>query len=70
MKLINFLNALNQVVLCQLKRIQKHYRKTKKFVATFQFNYSKFINALIIFIREKCRAIDNESITVENEQHK
>ena len=50
MKLINFLNALNRAALCQLKRSQKHYRKTKKFVATFQFEYSKFINVLTIFI--------------------
>ena len=35
MKLINFLNALNRVVLCQLKQSQKHYQKAEKFVATF-----------------------------------
>ena len=32
MKLINFLNALNRVALCQLKRSQKHYRKAEKLV--------------------------------------
>ena len=50
MKLINLLNALNRVALCQLKRSQKHYRKAKKLVATFQFDCSKFINALTVFI--------------------
>ena len=29
MKLIDFLNALNRVALCQLKQSQKHYRKRK-----------------------------------------
>ena len=70
MKLINFMNALNRVVLCQLKRSQKHYRRAKKFVTTFQFDYSKFINVLTVFIRKKRKTIDNESITVENEQYK
>ena len=69
-KLINLLNALNRVALCQLKRNEKHYRKAKKLVAIFQFDYSKFINALIIFIRKKCKTIDDKSITVENEQYK
>ena len=70
MKLTNFLNAMNRVVLCQLKRNQKYYRKTKKFVATFQFDCSKFINTLTVFIREKYKTIDDESITVKNEQYK
>ena len=35
MKLINFLNALNRVALCQLKRSQKNYRRAKELVATF-----------------------------------
>ena len=34
-KLINLLNTLNRVALCQLKRSQKYYRKAKKLVATF-----------------------------------
>ena len=50
MKLINFLNALNRAALCQLQRSQKHYRRAKEFVAISQFDYSKFINALTIFI--------------------
>ena len=50
MKLINFLNALNRATLYQLKQSQKHYRKTEELVATFQFDCSKFINALTIFI--------------------
>ena len=66
-KLINSLNALNRVVLCQLKQNQKHYRKTEKLVTTFQFDYSKFINALTIFIRKKYKMIDDKSIIVENE---
>ena len=70
MKLINSLNALNRVTLYQLKRSQKHYRRAKKLVATFQFDCSEFINALTIFIQEKCRTIDDESIIVENEQYK
>ena len=70
MKLITFLNALNRVALYQLKRNQKHYRRTKNIVTIFQFDYSKFINALIVFIREKYKAIDDKSITVENEQYK
>ena len=70
MKLIHFLNVLNWVALCQLKRSQKHYRIAEKLVATFQFDYSKFINASTIFIREKYQTIDDESITVENEQYK
>ena len=69
-KLINFLNALNRAVLCQLKRSQKYYRRTKKLVAIFQFDCLKFINALTVFIWKKCKTIDDESITVENEQHK
>ena len=70
MKLISLLNALNRAVLCQLKRSQKYYQKTKKLVAIFQFDYSKFINALTVFIREKRKTIDNELIAVENEQYK
>ena len=66
-KLTNSLNALNRAVLCQLKRNQKYYRRAKEFVATFQFDYSKFINILTIFIREKYKTIDDESITVQNE---
>ena len=34
MKLINFLNALNRVTLCQLKRSQKPYRRAEEFFAT------------------------------------
>ena len=70
MKLINFLNTLNRVALCQLKRSQKHYRRAEKFVAIFQFDCSKFINTLTTFIRKKRRTIDDESIIVENEYHK
>ena len=70
MKLINLLNALNRVVLCQLKRSQKHYRRVEELVATFQFDCSKLINALTIFIRKKRKATDDESITIENEQYK
>ena len=70
MKLINFLNALNRVALCQLKRNQKYYQRAEKLVATFQLDCSKFINALTVFIREKCKTIDDELITVENEQYK
>ena len=70
MKLTNFLNTLNRTALCQLKRSQKHYRRTEKLVTTFQFDCSKFKNALTIFIRKKCKAINNESIIVENEQYK
>ena len=66
----NFFNALNRVTLCYLKRNQKYYRKAKEFVATFQFDCSKFINILIIFISKKRKTIDNELITVENEQYK
>ena len=69
MKLTNFLNALNRAVLCQLKQSQTYYRK-KKFVTTFQFDCSKFINVLTVFIQKKYKAIDNESIIVENEQYK
>ena len=69
-KLINSLNALNRVTLYLLKRSQKHYRKAEKLVATFQFDCSKFINALIIFIRKKRKVTDDESITIENEQYK
>ena len=50
MKLTNFLNALNRVILCQLKRNQKQYRRAEELVAIFQFDHSKFINILIIFI--------------------
>ena len=70
MKLINFLKLLNQAALCQLKRSQKHYRRTEELVVTFQFDCSKFINALTIFIQEKYKAIDDKSITVENKQYK
>ena len=70
MKLINSLNTLNRIGLCQLKRSQKYYRKAEKLVATLQFDCSKFINTLIIFIRKKRRTIDNESIIVENGQCK
>ena len=69
-KLTNLLNALNRAVLCQLKRSQKRYRRTKKLVVTFQFDCPKFINILIVFIRKKCKTIDDKSITVENEQYK
>ena len=69
-KLINFLNALNRVALCQLKQNQKYYRRAEKLVAIFQFDCSKFMNALIIFIREKRKMTDNESIIIENEQYK
>ena len=69
MKLINFLNALNRAVLCQLKRSQKHYRRAEKLVTNFQFDYSKFINAFTIFIREKRKTTDDESTTVKNEQY-
>ena len=70
MKLINSLNVLNRVVLCQLKQSQKHYRRAKEFVAISQFDCSKFINALTVFISERYRTINNVSITVENEQYK
>ena len=70
MKLINFLNALNRAVLCQLKWSQKHYRRAEELVAIFQLDYSKFINALTIFIRKKRKTIDDESTTVENKQYK
>ena len=69
-KLINLLNALNRTALCQLKQSQKHYRRAGELVATFQFNYLKFINALTIFIRKKCKTTDNKLITIENEQYK
>ena len=59
-KLINSLNALNRAALCQLKQSQKYYRKVEKFVATFQFDCSKFINALTIFIRKKYKTTDDE----------
>ena len=49
-KLTNFLNVLNRVALCQLKQSQKHYRKAEKFVATLQFDCSKFVKILTIFI--------------------
>ena len=69
-KLINFLNALNWVALCQLKQSQKYYRRAEKLVATFQFDCSKFINALTVFIQKKHKPIDDKSITVENKQYK
>ena len=65
-KLINLLNALNRAALCQLKRSQKHYRRAEEFVANFQFDSSKFINVLTVFIREKRKTIVDESITIEN----
>ena len=34
-KLMNFLNTLNRVALCQLKQSQKHYRKTKNLLQLF-----------------------------------
>ena len=49
-KLINFLNALNEIVLYQLKQSQKHYRRAEELVEIFQFDCSKFINVLTIFI--------------------
>ena len=69
-KLINSLNALNRAALCQLKRSQKYYRRTEKLVAIFQFDCSKFINILTVFIRKKYKVIDDELTTVENEQYK
>ena len=64
------MNALNRVALCQLKRNQKYYRRAKEFVTTFQFDYSKFINALTVFIQKKRKATDDKSIITENEQYK
>ena len=69
-KLTNLLNALNRIVLCQLKRSQKYYRRAEKLVVTSQFSCSKFINALTVFIRKKYKTIDDELITIENEQYK
>ena len=70
MKLINLLNVLNRAVLWQLKRSQKHYRRAEELVAIFQFDCSKFINVLTVFIWEKCKTIDDESIPIENEQYR
>ena len=70
MKLTNSLNALNRAALYQLKRSQKYYRRAEKLVATSQFDCSKFINTLTLFIREKCKTTDDKSIIVENEQYK
>ena len=69
MKLINFMISRNRINLCQLKRSQKQYRRINEFIATFQFECSEFINALIVFIRKK-RKTSDELTFIENEQYK